>query len=37
MELEFKPTIKRTKAIQKIDLTKLTDEQKEALRKVGLI
>ena len=37
MELEFKPTVKRTKAIQKIDLTKLTDEQKEALRKVGLI
>ena len=37
MELEFKPTIKRAKVIQKIDLNKLSEDQKNTLRQMGII
>lgn len=36
-EMEFKINLKKPKAIQKIDLNKLTEEQKTALRTMGII
>lgn len=36
-EMEFKISLKKPKAIKKIDLNKLTEEQKNALRSMGII
>jgi len=36
-EMDFKLSLKKPKAIQKIDLNLLTEEQKETLRKMGII
>lgn len=36
-EMEFKISLKKPKAIQKIDLNKLTEEQKNTLRSMGII
>lgn len=36
-EMEFKISIKKPKAIQKIDLNKLSEEQRNMLRSMGII
>ena len=36
-EMEFKVSLKKPKVIQKIDLNKLTEEQKNTLRSMGII